>query len=93
MLFGLINAMEGPLLSSQQFAFIFPVGLVIVFAVLVFAFGFKSSVEPPSFKYISSAADDRKNTKKKKTKDKVCIIYHYLSPAFGFAKLNMVTLG
>lgn len=57
-------------ISTNQLGIFLPVGVVIAFALLIFAFGFKSSVEPPSFKHIDSTTDERKNIKKKKVKDK-----------------------
>lgn len=55
---------------SNQYAFFIPVALVIICAVLVFAFGFKSSVEPPNFKQLSLLSDVKKTVKKRKVKDK-----------------------
>ncbi|XP_063238876.1 uncharacterized protein DDB_G0283697-like [Bacillus rossius redtenbacheri] len=54
---------------NTQYAF--PVGVVLICAVLVFTFGFKS-VEQPVFPHLSHTADDRKQTagKKRKVKDK-----------------------
>lgn len=45
--------------------FAFPVVGVVLCAVLVFAFGFKSPVEPPSFDALD---DDEKKTKKTRQK-------------------------
>lgn len=54
---------------NTQYAF--PVGVVLICAVLVFAFGFKSA-EQPAFAQLTYTGDDRKPAgKKRKTKDKV----------------------
>lgn len=54
---------------SSQFMLYLPVSLVIVGAILVFTFGFKS-VEQPSFHNLTN--DERKSLgKKKKLKEKV----------------------
>lgn len=67
------------LLQANQYAFhAIVVGLVIVSALLVFVFGFKTSVEPP-FDKITSPHDDRKtNGKKRKGKEKVCSLEIFL---------------
>lgn len=57
-------------LANNQLVVFIPVALVLIVAVLVFTFGFKSAEQPP-FK-LSSANDERKAAgKKKKIKDKV----------------------
>lgn len=54
---------------SNQYVLYIPVALVIVVAILVFTFGFKSAEQPPFDKLTS---EDRKSTgKKKKIKEKV----------------------
>lgn len=54
---------------SSQYMLYIPVALVIVGAILVFTFGFKSAEQPP-FDKLSS--EDRKSAgKKKKIKEKV----------------------
>jgi len=54
---------------NTQYAF--PVGVVLICAVLVFAFGFKSA-EQPAFAQLTYTGDDRKPAgKKRKIKDKV----------------------
>lgn len=54
---------------NTQYAF--PVGVVLICAVLVFAFGFKSP-EQPAFAQLTYTGDDRKPAgKKRKLKDKV----------------------
>lgn len=61
-------------LINNQFALYIPVALVLVCAILVFAFGFKSAEQPP-FDKLSASNDDRKPAgKKRKTKEKVRII-------------------
>lgn len=55
---------------SSQYMLYIPVALVIVGAILVFTFGFKSAEQPP-FDKLSS--EDRKSAgKKRKIKEKVC---------------------
>ena len=46
--------------------FAFPVVGVVICAVLVFAFGFKSPVQPPSFDFGPEAEKRAKKTKQKK---------------------------
>ena len=58
-------AMDIAEVINPQFAF--PVFGVVLCAVLVFAFGFKSSVQPPSFAF----EDDGKKSKKPQKKTKV----------------------
>lgn len=61
-----VSSMNGNLVNLQYVSTAFIVGVVIVCAVLVFVFGFKSAVEPPALvKYALS--DDKK--KKRKLKD------------------------
>lgn len=56
---------------SNQYVLYIPVALVIVGAILVFTFGFKSAEQPPFDKLTN---EDRKSTgKKKKIKEKVII--------------------
>jgi hypothetical protein len=56
--------------NVQYISTAFIVGGVIIFAVLVFVFGFKPTEEPPSFdKY--ELSDDKK--KKRKLKEKVSV--------------------
>lgn len=56
---------------SNQYVLYIPVALVIVGAILVFTFGFKSAEQPPFDKLTT---EDRKSTgKKKKIKEKVII--------------------
>jgi hypothetical protein len=58
---------------NTQYAF--PVGFVLICAVLVFAFGFKSA-EQPAFAHLTYTGDDRKPTgKKRKIKDKVVFAF------------------
>ena len=52
--------------------FIFPVVGVVLCAVLVFAFGFKSPVNPPSF--IFEDEGKKSNKKQKKTKESRSIV-------------------
>lgn len=69
------SAMEliSELLVSNQLALYIPVALVLVGALLVFTFGFRSAEQPPFDKIsLITAADDRKSaTKKRKLKDRV----------------------
>lgn len=56
---------------NNQFALYIPVVLVLVCVILIFAFSFKKPEQPP-FDKLTSTADDRKlSSKKRKTKDKV----------------------
>ncbi|KAG8038884.1 hypothetical protein G9C98_003191 [Cotesia typhae] len=60
--------MDVSLLSYFQYAI--PVGIVLIFAVLVFAFGFKNAEQPP-FAQLSAVSDvDRKQANKKRNKIK-----------------------
>lgn len=62
--------------TSNQFTIFLPVAIVLVLAILVFAFGFKSAEQPPFDKL--ALIDDRKPAgKKRKIKEKV-IIYKYI---------------
>lgn len=57
---------------NNQFALYIPVALVLIGAILVFAFGFKSAEQPPFDKLSSIDSDERKTLgKKKKLKEKV----------------------
>ena len=64
-------------LLLQQFQYAIPVGIVLVCAVLVYAFGFKNAAEPP-FAQLSTVVDaERKQAGKKrstKIKEKVRIV-------------------
>ncbi|KAK7791502.1 hypothetical protein R5R35_008854 [Gryllus longicercus] len=63
---------------NTQYAF--PVGIVLICAVVVFAYGFKSST-PPTFSQLVHAADERKTAgKKKKLKDKKSVQNNVSSP-------------
>ncbi|KAI4470119.1 hypothetical protein MML48_1g18696 [Holotrichia oblita] len=56
---------------NNQFALYIPVALVLVGAILVFAFGFKSAEQPPFDKLSSIDSEERKTLgKKKKLKEK-----------------------
>lgn len=58
-------------LVNNQLTLYIPVALVLVAAILVFAFGFKSAEQPPFDKLAAVANDDRKSfAKKRKIKDK-----------------------
>lgn len=62
-------------LTHNQLTMYIPVALVLVCAILVFAFGFKSA-ELPAFDKLSGISDDRKPAgKKRKTKEKVRKIF------------------
>lgn len=62
-------------LVNNQLTLYIPVALVLVAAILVFAFGFKSAEQPPFDKLAAVANDDRKSfAKKRKIKDKVSLI-------------------
>ncbi|XP_050450646.1 DNA ligase 1-like isoform X2 [Cataglyphis hispanica] len=55
----------GLLLQHSQYVYAVPVGVVLVFAILVFAFGFKKAEQPP-FAQLSAGSDvDRKFAKKR----------------------------
>lgn len=59
------------LANNQLINLYIPVALVLVCAILVFAFGFKSA-EQPAFDKLSGIGDDRKQAgKKRKSKEKV----------------------
>lgn len=59
----------GLLLQHSQYVYAIPVGIVLVCAILVFAFGFKKAEQPP-FAQLSDV--DRKLTKKRgKVREKV----------------------
>lgn len=62
------------LLQHSQYAL--PVGVVLLFAILVFVFGFKKAEQPP-FAHLSVSSDvDRKfaNKKRSKIKEKVSTV-------------------
>jgi len=60
----------GELVNNQLTLYI-PVALVLVGAILVFTFGFKSAEQPPFDKLSSSTSEDRRSTgKKRKPKEK-----------------------
>ena len=59
-------------LIGTQYAFhALVVGGVLLFALLVYVFGFKSAVEPPFDKLTNPHEDRKANGKKKKPKEKV----------------------
>lgn len=62
----------GLLLQHSQYVYAIPVGIVLVCAILVFAFGFKKAEQPP-FAQLSAGSDvDRKLAKKRgKVREKV----------------------
>lgn len=62
----------GLLLQHSQYVYAIPVGIVLICAILVFAFGFKKAEQPP-FAQLSAGSDvDRKFGKKRtKTREKV----------------------
>lgn len=65
--------MDVSLLSHFQYAI--PVGIVLIFAVLVFAFGFKNAEQPP-FAQLSAVSDvDRKQANKKRNKIKEKVFF------------------
>lgn len=69
--------------SIQDFSssiYLFPIVAVIICAVLVFAFGFKSPSQPPNFSLLNEEQKrvvKRRKKEKEKEKDggKVCIIF------------------
>lgn len=75
---------DNPFVNLQYVSTAFIVGVVIVCAVLVFVFGFKSAEEPPA--YLSSALSEDKK-KKRKLKDKVS------SPLFPDVNVYLITYG
>ncbi|XP_029168863.1 DNA ligase 1-like [Nylanderia fulva] len=55
----------GLLLQHSQYVYAVPVGIVLIFAILVFAFGFKKAEQPP-FAQLSAGSDvDRKLARKR----------------------------
>lgn len=62
----------GLLLQHSQYVYAIPVGIVLICAILVFAFGFKKAEQPP-FAQLSSGSDvDRKLARKRgKIREKV----------------------
>ena len=62
----------GLLLQHSQYVYAIPVGIVLICAILVFAFGFKKAEQPP-FAQLSSGSDvDRKLSRKRgKIREKV----------------------
>ena len=73
---------------NTQYAF--PVGVVLICAVLVFAFGFKSA-EQPAFAQLTYTGDDRKPAgKKRKIKDKV--VFALLVNDIYFSNADLVYL-
>lgn len=61
--------------SALKAQFLFPataVAAVLVCAILVFIFGFKSA-EQPKFEKLSAGDDKKRDAKKRKTKEKVII--------------------
>jgi hypothetical protein len=68
-----------------------PVGVVLICAVLVFVFGFKSA-EQPAFAHLTYTGDDRKPAgKKRKVKDKV-VFALLMNRTYYFSKFYSVGL-
>jgi len=64
-------------LEMVNVQFAFPVVGVVLCAVLVFAFGFKSSVQPPSFdSFYDDEEEDSRNKKKSKQKKVMLSFYN-----------------
>lgn len=73
----------GLLLQHSQYVYAIPVGIVLVCAILVFAFGFKKAEQPP-FAQLSAGSDvERKLAKKRgKVREKVSETDPAVRPSF-----------